>query len=211
MTEGAVINLIPTPRLLRKSVRARVRRWAVGLPIYAVALAFGCAVIIRPAPRPIANDDTGVQTHITQLTADFDNANAQLADARVRYAAALSLTAQPDWGNLLSVLGDKLGEEVVLRDVRLTQAKSAAQRQYTLEMRGLARTQASVSIFVAALEEMKLFDQVRLLRTGREPFLSDSVITFDLECSLSDAPARTSAPTTSQGVAGAGAGAGGEQ
>jgi Tfp pilus assembly protein PilN len=199
-----VINLIPTPRLLRKRVRDRVRRWAVGFSIYVVALAFGCAVMIPPAPRPVANDDASVQTRLTQLTADFDNANTQLAAARVRHAAALSLTAQPDWGNLLSVLGDKLGEEVVLRDVRLVQSKSAAQRQYTLEMRGLARTQASVSTFVASLEELKLFDQVRLLRTGREPFLSDSVITFDLECSLSDAPDKPSAPVASQRVASTG-------
>ena len=172
-----MINLIPTPRLLRKRVRARVRLWAVALPVYIVALAFGCAVIIPAAARSIASDDAGVQTRITQLTADFDSANGQLAEARVRHAATLSLTAQPDWGNLLSVLGDRLGAEVVLREVRLTQAKSAGLRQYTLEMRGLARTQASVSTFVAALEEMKLFDQVRLLRTGREPFLSDSVVT----------------------------------
>jgi len=200
------INLIPTPRLLRKRVRARVRRWAVGLAIYVVALGMGCAVAISGKPPVVAVDDSGVHTRITQLTADLDAANKELADARFRHAATLTLTAQADWSGLLAVLGAKLGDEVVLREVRLAQARSQTVRQYTLEIRGLARTQGSVSTFVAALEEMKLFEQVRLLRTGREPFLADSVVTFDVECALSDGPAPAPVPraTPTHGVAGAG-------
>ena len=205
-TATSTINLIPTPRLLRKRVRARVRGWVIGLAIYSLALGMGCAVAITGKPPVVAVDDSGVHVRITQLTADLDAANRELADARVRHAATLTLTAQADWSDLLAVLGAKLGDEVVLREVRLAQARSQTVRQYTLEIRGLARTQESVSRFVAALEEMKLFEQVRLLRTGREPFLADSLITFDVECSLSDGPASAPAPTPkpTQGVAGAG-------
>jgi hypothetical protein len=188
------INLIPRPRMLRKRLRRRVRGWAAALAIHTVALG-GVLALVHSTREPIVPpDDSGVRSRITQLTADFAQANQALTDARFKHAAALALTGHPDWSTLLALLGARLGDEVVVRDVKLAQSRNPGARQYTLDVRGLAKSQAAVSGFVSRLEETRIFDQVRLLRTGREPFLTDSVVTFDLQCGLTDVPGGFEAP-----------------
>jgi hypothetical protein len=188
MTPVPVVNLIPAPRVGRKKLRVRIRRWAVGLGVYVLVLVIGIATYTANRP-PILPPDTSAQSAgITQLTSELAARNKELNEARTRYAATLMLTGRPDWGVLLPLLGQSMGEDVVLKDLKLSQSKGQTLRQYALEMRGVARTAASASNFVSALEEIRLFDEVRLLRTGREPFMNESMVSFDVQCKLSDAP-----------------------
>jgi Tfp pilus assembly protein PilN len=190
------VNLIPQPRMLRKRLARRARNWGLALAVYVVLLGAVVAVALSSREPLVIPDDSGVRTRITHLTADFAQVDQELADARFKHAAALELTGHPDWSALLAVLGDTLGDDVVARDVKLTQqpTTSTSPRQYTLDLRGLAKSQAAVTGFVTRLEETHLFDQVRLLRTGREPFLTGSAVTFDLQCPLTDAPRGPAAP-----------------
>jgi Tfp pilus assembly protein PilN len=187
MTPAPTINLIPAPRIARKKLRARIRRWAVGMAAYVLVLLLGIAV--RAANRtPILPPDPSAQSaRITQLTSEVAATNKELTEARTRYAATLMLTGRPDWSVLLPLLGQSMGDDVVLKELKLAQSKGQVTRQYGLEMRGVARTAAAASNFVSTLEETRLFDEVRLLRTGREPFMNESMVSFDVQCKLSDA------------------------
>ena len=188
MTPLTPINLIPAPRARRKRLRARMRRWAIGLAVYVVGLMMAIAVH-RNSLRPILVPDPSAQgARITQLTSELAATHKDLGEARTRHAAILMLAGRPDWSLLFPLLGRSMGDEVVLKELKLTQAKNAATRQYSVEMRGIARTTAAASNFVSTLEGTGLFDDVRLLRTGREPFLTASMVSFDLQCKLSDAP-----------------------
>ncbi len=55
-----------------------------------------------------------------------------------------------------------------------------------IQISGLARTQLDVSQFVLRLEQIKLFDQVKLLDTSRAAPGESAVISFRLQCSMAE-------------------------
>jgi len=57
-------------------------------------------------------------------------------------------------------------------------------RAFRLDLAGLAQSQSAVSQFVLRLEKARVFDEVRLVQTGRKPFLKGEAVAFQLECSL---------------------------
>ncbi len=117
-------------------------------------------------------------------------------------ASGRAVGEQPDWSLLLAMLSSALGDETVLRSIRLqappeaapgaaggsgTPGGAAAARTLqpiTLEVTGLGRTQQVVSEFVLRLEHTPLFEMVRLVDTRREPFLNDHAVVFRIECVL---------------------------
>ncbi len=62
--------------------------------------------------------------------------------------------------------------------------EAAAPGPFVLAVAGYGKTMTAVSQFVLALERLGLFDQVRLIKTNREPFLSTQAVAFQIECSL---------------------------
>ncbi len=56
--------------------------------------------------------------------------------------------------------------------------------RFVLSIAGLGRTQSAVTQFVLRLEQLKLFDQVRLLETRREPFLTSDAIAFRIQAAI---------------------------
>lgn len=192
------VNLIPAPRLATRQRRRHLRAWAWGLTAYAAAVVLACAAVTLFQTDPDAGDTL---QQVESTRAANRKASAALVDAAKRLSQAQNaqrmvrvLSDQPDWSLLFAALANRLGNETVLRDVQLraapvptaTAAKPQAPARYRLALRGLGKTQAAVSQFVADLEKSQLFDEVRLLRTGREPFLADTAVTFDLDCTLGD-------------------------
>ena len=115
---------------------------------------------------------------------------------RARLASGRAVGEQPDWSLLLAMLSSALGDETVLRSVRLQAPPEAAPggttgagsartlRPITLDLSGLGRTQQIVSEFVLRLEHTPLFKTVRLVDTRRELFLNDHAVVFRIECVL---------------------------
>jgi Tfp pilus assembly protein PilN len=190
------VNLIPAHRLTARQRRAHLRAWACGLCGYAIAVAVACAAVTLLQVDP----ETGEALNRVESTrAANRKASASLVEAAKRVTAAQSaqrmvrvLSDQPDWSLLFTALANHLDDDAVLRDVRLRSTTASGGKpdggpaRYKLELRGLGRTQAAVSRFVAELERADLFDEVRLLRTGREPFLTGTAVTFDLDCTLGE-------------------------
>ena len=113
-----------------------------------------------------------------------------------RLASGHAVGEQPDWSLLLAMLSSALGDETVLRSIRLQAPPEAAPGggggadaarslpPITLDLTGLGRTQQVVSEFVLRLEQMPLFKQIRLVDTRREPFLNLHAVVFRIECVL---------------------------
>jgi hypothetical protein len=78
-----------------------------------------------------------------------------------------------------------VGDDAVLRDIQL-KPDSAQPRRFTVELRGLATTQPAVSQFVLRLQQIGLFDDVKLLRTGREPVFNTSAVSFEITCVIGE-------------------------
>ena len=54
--------------------------------------------------------------------------------------------------------------------------------KYSLTLRGHGLTQEAVSQFVLRLEEMELFDVVRLISSKRQAFMKMQAVAFHVEC-----------------------------
>jgi hypothetical protein len=200
------INLLPRRRQAAYRGAARLRAWSIVVAAY-----IGLVIVACLAARLSWRNDLGpLEGEADALAAKVRAGETQLAAARANLRATLAGEAtvrqvldHPDWGELLGMVGRRLGDDIVLRDVQVRAGnnvpaaagpgapKSAAglapDRVCRLELRGLGRSQAAVARFVSALEAMRLFDQVRLVRTGREPFGSGASATaFELDCTMTD-------------------------
>ncbi len=204
------INLIPTHRTQAKRQRRNVRRW--------VALTLGYATMLTVVSvlcQTVWSDVDRSQTHqLAQVAERIEQSNAaitalqpQLAHVRLSLAIEQQIVSQPDWSILLAMLGEVMGEDIVLRECELTPLYADGQRspsgmalmhgpngtiklgahQYQLHLSGLGRSQSAVSRFVLRLEETRLFEQVKLINTMREPVRGIDAFSFKLECTLGEA------------------------
>jgi hypothetical protein len=198
-------NLIPAGRRQAKRRRARTCVWAGACTAYAVVLLAGYGVCQalwggtdRGVDEELRKAGTAAQTSARQTLA----LNRSLERARLALQANRAVGSQPDWSALLALLAQNLGDELVLNHCRLKPARvlpaatpagsaegtpaSPAEkpRHFALEIEGYARSQAAVSQFVLRLEGTGLFNQVRLVKSNREPFLVGKAVAFRVECSL---------------------------
>jgi hypothetical protein len=192
------VNLIPAARRDIKRRRCRVRFWAKMCVMYA-ALWLGAFAV---SDLVAAGDDRALRLERDQTLLDVDAANKAIASmrdrigaGRSRLQASLEVGEQPDWSLLLALLSSTLGDEAVLRSVRLgvptdaldkkpAAAAAAEARRVTLDLVGFAQTQKVVTELVLRLEQTPLFERVRLIDTRREPFRSGTAVGFRIECVL---------------------------
>ena len=133
-------------------------------------------------------------------------ARGELVRAAGELKSARAVGGQPDWGVLLTLLAENVGDDVVLEFCRLRPVGRAwnslrGGRSYDpgtagqapqalddspllLELSGLGLSQTAVSGFILRLERTELFDRVRLIKSSRRAFLHKKAIAFQLECLL---------------------------
>ena len=188
------VNLIPMPRRHARQQRRRVRMWISACTVYSVMLVAAYCVIhstlghagedLKDELLVVSNDIRTTQDKVTQVT-------PQVQAASLTLAASRAVGSQPDWSILLALLGDELGDRVVLSSVRIeptadqnknASATSAVAQRYTLHLQGVGQTQALVSQYVLKLEASKLFDRITLIDSNRAPFGSGEAVSFRLGC-----------------------------
>lgn len=196
------INLLPAARKQALLCRMHLRIWLGVLLGFAMMLPVVCVTARVAWSTAGSADDRQLQAArdlVRQSEASLAAMRKEMAPLSTRHRMVSLLVNQPSWADFLRLIGDALGQDLVLRDIRIQQvvapstgsqasapAKRPAGCTYKVELRGLAKSQTSISQRVKELENLKLFDEVRILRTGREPFLSGTATSFELECSLTD-------------------------
>jgi Tfp pilus assembly protein PilN len=185
------VNLIPTVRRQSRRRRTRLRRWAIACIGYGLMLGAGSMAVKHVwAGRPeVAGELAAANARGADLNNQITRLRRELAEVESSRQTMLMVTQQPDWSILLAKLGTVLDEQTVLREVKLAPARTptAAQQpeaSYLLELRGLGKEQSAVSQFVSRLQQTGLFDDVRLVRTGREPFLNGAAVSFEVACEM---------------------------
>jgi Tfp pilus assembly protein PilN len=198
-------NLLPATRRAARSTHTRIKLWsAIGaaycaLVIGGVALAH---VILGAQYHNAAVDLEREDLHIKQLMADSLDLRKQLTGAVALRQSVREVTDQPDWSIILTALPSLGGDEMVLREVKLhpvetnvivsATAKKDAKpqeslREFTLEMKGVCKSQPGVAKFVLALQQANIFEEVKLVRTAREPFMDQMAVSFEVQCTMGDA------------------------
>ena len=178
------VNLIPSDRRLTQQRRRRLHRW-IGVAVVQIGLVVAACVGAHVAwdrgNSAVAGELSQTQQHISEIKSGLADVKRLLAEAELSQKAVQAVSDQPDWSILLSILGGAVGDDVVLREIQLRPDASPS-RQFSLQLRGVTRFQTGVSQFVLRLGEVGLFDEVKLLRTGREPVLGASAVTFEVSC-----------------------------
>jgi len=181
------VNLIPSPRRSAQRRRRRLRGWIVTLVGWGGLVTAACIVSNLSLGRDYAataSELTNARQRITELNTRINELRRSLTQFTTLRDTALALSDHPDWSILLAVLGPTTGDQIVLRDISLKPDSSKASAALALQLRGFTDSQPAVSQFVLRLQQLGLFDEVKLLRTGREPILNTSAVTFEITCTI---------------------------
>jgi len=197
-----LINLLPRHRREVLRCRRLLRIWIGVVVAHCLLLAGACVTARMAWAIPGGADERDLQNarqSARQLDIAVAVARKELASLQTKQRMVATFIDQPDWAAFLQLIGRPLGPNLVLREVKLQQTTtptgvsptatpktSTTGRTYKLELRGLAKSQPDLSSYVKALEETTLFDEVNLLRTGREPFLTGTATSFELQCLIMD-------------------------
>jgi len=203
------VNLIPMPRRNAKRVRCCMRRWigvCIGYALLLVVVSVVCQTasshVDRSQGQLLREAGARIETAKEQIAA----LEPQLSHLRLTLAIEREIVSQPDWSVLLAILGNTLGEEILLRECELkpigTEGQTASvgvhlvtaedgtvrlgTQQYRLTLRGFGRSQSAVSQFILRLEDTQLFSQVQLVNTMREPVRNVEAFAFRIECVLGE-------------------------
>ncbi|MCY2930986.1 MAG: PilN domain-containing protein [Planctomycetota bacterium] len=196
-------NLIPAFRLRAKAQRRHLRTWGVRLGVYAAVLLIGCFVrltgrggtteLLAAQERQLA---ASVETH----TKILQGLKGELGGAREKLSSVRLVGRQPDWGLLLRLVGDQLGENVVLENSSFrrvsenTGEAGKTRRVLFLDLGGIARGEKDVSDFILRLESNGLFSEVKHVNSNQRLFHGQKAFGFLLKCRLAASQGQEGSP-----------------
>ena len=202
------LNLIPADRLASKHRKARLRMWMVIGGAYLTALtvaSLSAQALWADDGEAVTKELASTRECIEQYNSEVVELRKELAEAKAALETTKAICNQPDWSKLFILLGNELGEEIVLNDCQFISLGKGdknitdhiqellssspvrvllAEKQQRLNLSGFGRTQSSISQFVLRLEQMDIFRQVRLVDSHRQSFLNDEAVAFSIECRL---------------------------
>lgn len=206
------INLIPMQRREARRLRGHARRCALlsgAFVVVVLAAAIGFRAVWGGDDPTIDHQLVNSNSEVERAGAEFHELDQKLSEYRATQTAVETLRAQPDWSLLLALVGRQTGNEVALRSWSLRPQQTNAQTtkgsammppDLELCLSGIGKSDIAVSQFVLRLEQTKLFSKVKLIDSTRQPFQSQQVFSFRIECPLETKPLGPS-PAPSQAVA----------
>jgi hypothetical protein len=211
------INLIPIERRIAAAKHRRIRAWSTVAGGYAVLVLIGCIA----ANAPLASHSPQVKADLERLAQRTERANtertrieAQLTQQRRQLETARAVGEHPDWSILLDAVARTKAERAALDSVtlttRLVEAKSlptlpadaaaaasaakvkpAPTPTYTLRLTGFVVGPGEVFEFARAIEQLSVFDDVRVKDSRSAPLGAMSATRFEIEASVADAKGDT--------------------
>ena len=203
------VNLIPSEWRIAASVDRRIARWKLICIAYALVIALA-AVAARTCvggdETSLHYELTRTEQQIESLNRLIGELRPALAETQAQLGVAQAIGDQPDWSLLLLIVGRAASDEIVLTRMQLSPNEAVPApaprsptsrpttngpqvplgsepqaRRLKLELSGLGKTQTEVSGFVVRLEQTRLFDQVKLIRTAREAAGASDALAFQID------------------------------
>lgn len=212
------VNLIPKAYRERRALASRARRWAAGS--IALACVIGAAWALTAST--LGGNRVRLASQLASARADADEKSRLLSEAQSAHAAAVrrlesarAVAGHPDWSVLLALLARARSEGLVLERVDVRPIASAETKPtttdanapqpvvrgvpaYQLDIRGVAESQSVVAQYLLSLENIGLFDTVRLRETRPRTIGARGVVEFGLDCAI--AQSKPGAAVKSAGI-----------
>jgi hypothetical protein len=209
------INLIPIERRVAAAKRRRIRLWSTIAGAYAGAVLIGCLVANAPlashSPQVQADLERLAQ-RTERANTEKARIEAQLTQQRRQLETARAVGEHPDWSILLDAIARAKAERASLDSVtltsRLVEAKAAPAAppsadaasgtpapkpkptpttNYTLRLTGFVVGPGEVFEFARAIEQLSVFDDVRVKDSRSAPLGAMAATRFEIEASVADA------------------------
>jgi Tfp pilus assembly protein PilN len=199
------VNLIPSDVLLAHRRVRRIRRWIM-VCVVAAALA-ALPVLWRVGQHARVAELAKVQrirtAQVAAVRVELDRVTASLTDLNERIERANALRTKRSWAGLLSVAVQCMPEEVWLTSVATEAPASTGKQKHSapsaakeeeqsavvvlegarqLKLDGFALEHSYVYDFMGRLKASAVFDDVELLKAGKEPILWSQAVRFELLC-----------------------------
>jgi hypothetical protein len=194
------VNLIPTRRRWLRRRAVRLRLWACVLG----AASLGTGAVCVTMRLSLGGVGTGIDESFQTVEASIDQTKrligqrqSALAEVQDSLRTSGLIADQPDWGLLLIVVGQRLGDETVLTHAHLepmdaggasASARAGSARSARFWIEGIGRSHDTVSRLAIGLEETGLFSGVRLVHTRRIEHDGADAVAFRIDCTLEGLP-----------------------
>jgi hypothetical protein len=194
------VNFIPSYRRAAEQRRRRLTQWIILGVAYGVFLATAIAsgyAVWGGGGAALADELENIKTQMKVTTSEMTAMRGDLDAKGKTLRAEQIVVSQPDWSLLLALLARSLSDGAVLTQCDLkpevpagAAATAAAQpvpASFSLRLSGYGKGLPAVLQFAQELERAGLFDQIRLVKTDPEPFMSGTAIRFQMECTMGPA------------------------
>lgn len=200
------INLVPKARLEGRARKTRIVRWATAVSTYGVLLSVAYLASVRYVrgdTRPLDTEARELDSKVASTNETVSTLSRELGQVQAKLRTAQAVGVQPDWSLLLALLSKHTSENIVLETCRLRRVQRDASRPAAaapgaagaandaameapllLELEGFAKAQSNVAEYVLRLEQVDLFDKVKLVKTSRQEFMKNKTVGFSIECTF---------------------------
>ena len=201
-----IVNFIPEVVQIAQARRRHIMRWVVSTALAAAALGFALGLdwLDRAKAEELRAEFGQLQTDRDTERAVRRSITAEVDQLRLQIERARALQAKRAWSGLIGLVADCMPDRCWLTSIATDPAKPkgsptrAGSRKpkedavedgavmidapRKLEIIGYAPEAAQPHHFVAALKEARVFSNVVLKRSQREPILDGSYYRFELVC-----------------------------
>jgi len=176
-------NLIPAARRAVKARRRKIRRWsAIGGAYFGLLAVAAIGIGLFFGSEPVNSAALGkVKAAIVASNATLVSMRGRTAALRREIQLEQEISQQPDWSILLAAVAKRCGDDIVLSGCELAQSPDSI----VLRVEGVGLSNTAVSAFVLRLQEIPVFEQVKLLQTSSKEILGLKGQLFQLTCSVS--------------------------
>jgi hypothetical protein len=202
------INLLPPRYRQSRRFAGLRRRWVIVGGCYIVVLALGSL----GARAFDTLDDASVREEITRLSkraGETESRQKPIMVELTRLAADRQLkdlvNSPVDYAVLLAAIGNCVKDEAILTGLRWEVMPTSTERvappqpagekrkapdpfagpvRLKVELTGLVQEQPAIGRLVRRINEAGLFDEVRLVKSSREGFMTSNGFSFQIECDI---------------------------
>ncbi len=203
------VNLMARTFVAASHQRRLVKHWSKGLSIYAIVLSGLAAMLWGSGGKREELKDASkiLDSKIESRKRELADASGRASALRKQLRAAEAVGQHPDWGHVLALVATKANGGVVLSGTTLTvsepqkaadaaaskakaktdKGKEASPRTATIVLTGQAQGLSDVQDYVLILEDLNMFDAVRLKdATNSESSGSVRTTRFEIICKIEE-------------------------
>jgi hypothetical protein len=163
-------DLSPASRRRARRVRRHIRRWSVGLAVYATsAFAAGGAAATAFSPPDAAEGAWGAAVdRLDSARARSAEVNARIGVLETALRAERAASGRPDWSLLLRFIADRAAGVAVLDELTIgPHPEAQGNEAFVVLIRGRSSGAAAAASLTLALESSGVFSEVGQSSAGR--------------------------------------------